>query len=399
MIVNVLHIPVRPATFPASSVSATCLIGIDGSHDSTSSFFSLLRSPSLPLLCSLLNPLAQVSCSVVLLVNVLAILTRTPGVSFQDDEDEPVWLENSPPVNMPYIPLEIWEHIIDQVEPILHKSTLRACSLVCRSWVFRFRYRLCSSINLSSKFSLESASKYLKSAPDLPTRVISLVIVGGATDDTWISALPRMMPWLPNLDRLTLRGVDLTCQHPSLQQCFKLLPAASLALQNVRYTRYPQIGRLVSAIHPSEDLSLSRLDRTAISHDVVGKLTVNEKKLQKLVVVATWQELAHMAHTLDFTTPKLHLVRMDISDFEFRAGDREFVLETRHVWEGLGHIYGYACAQAGKAKFEPLMALVDLGLLRVEMEKVLQVSEQLQCKCIVHEYVRNDVLIHDHSVR
>ncbi|CCM04900.1 uncharacterized protein FIBRA_07096 [Fibroporia radiculosa] len=52
-------------------------------------------------------------------------------------------------------PLEIFEHIIDQLHPSRNVRTLRSCSLVCKAFVHGCRKRLFASIRISDNFALQ----------------------------------------------------------------------------------------------------------------------------------------------------------------------------------------------------------------------------------------------------
>lgn len=120
------------------------------------------------------------------------------------------------------------------------RDTLRACSLVCHSWVPRCRYHLIKEISVDSPDTLQSVAKILKATPGLPERVLELSITGHGWygGQSWISSVPLHLPKLPNLRYLALRRVDFSQQHPEFPRSLSLFA--------------PRDSRLCLAIHADE---------------------------------------------------------------------------------------------------------------------------------------------------
>ncbi|KAH8104127.1 hypothetical protein BXZ70DRAFT_685978 [Cristinia sonorae] len=150
------------------------------------------------------------------------------------------------------LPIELWEKIIDIMadEPLLQLA-LRRTALVCRSFVPRCRYHLCTHASISSSDSLVTFEQIIKSSPGFPARVLSLCIDGRADGvASWVSHFPITLPRLPNLRKIEIQFVDLTQQNPQFWRFMTLLPCPMLLLNHVRYSQSTQISRLVSAVQP-----------------------------------------------------------------------------------------------------------------------------------------------------
>lgn len=133
----------------------------------------------------------------------------------------------------PALPIELVERILDHLaeawlsSPEPYKETqiraaLRACSLVCRSWVSRCRFHLVGRVCIDSRDALEAAAAFLHSSTLHAHRVRTLHIVGGNPDQSWISILPFRLPKLPKLTGLVFSKVDFTQQHVLLPRFLSL---------------------------------------------------------------------------------------------------------------------------------------------------------------------------------
>lgn len=130
----------------------------------------------------------------------------------------------------PELPIEVWERVIDVHTEFGTKScnatvqsSLRVWILVCRAWVPRCRLYLYNEVHITSRENLLAVSKFFHSFPCHAHRVSRLKIVGGGSNQSWISEFPLRLPNLPNLTYLTFKEVDLAQQHPWFPQLLSLL--------------------------------------------------------------------------------------------------------------------------------------------------------------------------------
>lgn len=125
------------------------------------------------------------------------------------------------PENVSAFPTEVYEHIIDMLMLQFWdeedswrriRPTLESCSLVCRAWEPRSRLHLVKMSCVTSRESLQTMIKSLRSSPKLAAHVRSFAIIGGGEDQSWISTI-SLLPKLPNLSSVELLNVDLAQQH------------------------------------------------------------------------------------------------------------------------------------------------------------------------------------------
>ena len=115
------------------------------------------------------------------------------------------------PPNLPQLPIEVWERIIDNS----HRRNLVACALTCRAWFSRCRYWLYQDLHVRSEGGLDAVLETLSSAPDLAKYVHSLTVYGGEYYNLALitHALLHLGPKLTELSRLYIHSLDLTHGH------------------------------------------------------------------------------------------------------------------------------------------------------------------------------------------
>lgn len=106
--------------------------------------------------------------------------------------DEPEWWElvslASDPSNLPQLPPELWERILDLCDTDVgwewdeayldRQRAFAAFCLTCRAWLPRSRYHLFKHVLVRSKEQVKQVSKLLSSIPALRTRVEVLEVRG-----------------------------------------------------------------------------------------------------------------------------------------------------------------------------------------------------------------------------
>ncbi|KAH8091782.1 hypothetical protein BXZ70DRAFT_952099 [Cristinia sonorae] len=163
------------------------------------------------------------------------------------------------------VPVEIWEHIIDFVNTISTRRfdpvrcrTLASCCLTSRSWLPRSRLHLYHSVSLYLTPQYQNHSSFLRGLSLNPTNGPLVQWLMVKTEDpnvlessagSGLSLIALQLPHrLPNLQFLTLAGVDLINIHPTTYiglSCFRSV--RFLVLQASVWSRYDQIYRVIKA--------------------------------------------------------------------------------------------------------------------------------------------------------
>lgn len=162
---------------------------------------------------------------------------------------------SSQPIDNRYwLPVEIWERIIDTVADDNlgpHGRDLLACCLTCRSWVPRSRFHIFTSVNIRTRSHLTSVVDCLSRHWFLCYCIVNLTIdVTDAVDQSWLSSCVLLLgPKIKAINSIFLRGIDLTTVHPAFFQTLKLFPDVTfLGLYGIRYTRHGQLAQLASGL-------------------------------------------------------------------------------------------------------------------------------------------------------
>lgn len=156
------------------------------------------------------------------------------------------------------LPLELWEKVIDFVAGGTHSLSIStgrdvtACCLVCRAFVPRCRFYLIlpthGDFAIQSRTRLARVVQTLSNFPALWARLDKLIIdAGNGVDQSWISTVPFCLPLsIFRLNRLALRGVDLSVLHPEAHRGFSRIRIDEVLLCDVRYSSYTQLTRFFS---------------------------------------------------------------------------------------------------------------------------------------------------------
>lgn len=177
-------------------------------------------------------------------------------------------------VNVPELPVEIWDHVIDtlagacmsgddafQLDDEARKE-LSSCSLVCRAWGPRCRLYLFREIDVISRDSLRSISTFLQKSPSYAGLVEQVNICAKGTDQSWVPTVPLLLPNLSGLYTLSFTSVDFKQQHPRFSQFYSRLrfeqfPAVLVTSDAVASTPF-QMASLAAAL----DCEISISDST-----------------------------------------------------------------------------------------------------------------------------------------
>ncbi|TCD71344.1 hypothetical protein EIP91_011115 [Steccherinum ochraceum] len=164
--------------------------------------------------------------------------------------------------NLRKLPTEIWERVLGLVAELpisddLAKRTFYSCCLTCHSWVPRARhmltlYRATTRTVIRSREDLDLVMRSLDRSSVRRYTVTQLIIEPFSHDQAWVSsAAIRLGPLLTNVKLLVFSMVDLTRTHHDFYRAWAhLCKVESLVVERMQYSRWTQIGRLISVIQP-----------------------------------------------------------------------------------------------------------------------------------------------------
>ncbi len=158
---------------------------------------------------------------------------------------------------LPYIPLEVAERIIDQLSG--HVDSLRSCALICHGWNHHARYHLMAAICIHSREDAYSIFDYINSNPHMARFVRSLSMSPEFGDENalcLLEVLPvDLLKRLPNLQRYSVvGGPNIVSFHPTTLIHIKTyLLVEELNLESLQFRTGAELARLL--------ISLPRLRR------------------------------------------------------------------------------------------------------------------------------------------
>lgn len=176
----------------------------------------------------------------------------------------------------PPFPIDVFEVVIDQASN--NTDTLRNLSLTCRTFLYRSRYNLFSSIGIQTVQQMESFRQFLDSHPWAPLLVqkvtlSTIVPTNQLTPNLRLfEVIPaRLITRLPNLRSLSMTQKNFTAMplpaawfslHRSALSCYRKLYGGCiqyLELCGVPFDRYSDFTRLLSAFTRIHTLTCSHI--------------------------------------------------------------------------------------------------------------------------------------------
>jgi len=253
------------------------------------------------------------------------------------------------------LPLEICELVIDVVANFWdhldflsqpRRTTLRSCTLTCRSWLPRCRYHLFyTSDLLQNAEHLSCYVRMLRAHPDLTSLVRRLRISGSFDDGKahWINALPiYLSPLLANLNHVIFTAQVsglLAPYHPLFFQSLSLFTSVT-ELHYTCHARQPFINfaRFVLAF---PNLRTLHVDGESVweKHDSVTFLTgVYRRRRRRLPLhhlhLSPYLLQRNLVNIVDFVRqgadPSLLRV-LEVWDVRWRDGDEESVRAVGNI--------------------------------------------------------------------
>ncbi|TFK88163.1 WD40 repeat-like protein [Polyporus arcularius HHB13444] len=178
--------------------------------------------------------------------------------------------------DIPYIPLEVGEHIIDQL--IGDVRSLRSCALICRGWNNHARDLLMASIHIQSSEDLYCVCDYIASNPRMSSLVRSLSIspaLAVKNARCLLEVLPvDLLKRLPNLQRYSIVGgvrwdpLARVSFHATTLLHFKTyLLVEELYLDTLEFHTSAELARVLIALPRLRHLQCQRVDTEKMTTD------------------------------------------------------------------------------------------------------------------------------------
>ena len=156
-------------------------------------------------------------------------------------------------------PIEIEENIIDHLSS--RPSALLNCTLTCRRWLPRARFRLLYAVCIKSRAGLASLCCFLERNPHCQTWIRSVTMAPSVEEETLmlsgIFPIPLLSPRLPNLRRWEIRdGMTRICSEERslcfnkatlIQLLYSSFSIDELSLKALRFTSAAEILRLAGS--------------------------------------------------------------------------------------------------------------------------------------------------------
>ncbi|KAH8103041.1 hypothetical protein BXZ70DRAFT_768234 [Cristinia sonorae] len=152
------------------------------------------------------------------------------------------------------LPQEIVEHIIDILWD--HASSLRACSLVARSWLPRSRYHLRRVVLLSDQ---DPDEKLLLFQTESTAPLVEQLTIQTETQAHWLKWFPKMIRTVESLPRVSRLRIHSTCWDARLGDGYFRAQTHSLiqlTLDGVNFDSFATFTYVISAFPHLECLSL-----------------------------------------------------------------------------------------------------------------------------------------------
>ena len=256
-------------------------------------------------------------------------------------------------VNLPELPVEIWDHVIDIIADTYGddgfqlgdeaRRELSSCFLVCRAWVPRCRLYLFREIDVISRDSLRSISTFLQKSPAFAGFVEKLNICAEGTDQSWVATVPLLLPNLSGLYTVSFTSLDFRQQHPRFSQFYSSIrfveyPAVLVTSDAVASTPF-QVASLAAALDAEISISDSTrgdayMVQTASDIMRINSWTPNLASYMRFRTEGTPQELLKILPGWKYPV-KTWTVTIEATTEKSPA---ELVKETRMVWQEIARV-------------------------------------------------------------
>ncbi|TCD62451.1 hypothetical protein EIP91_006878 [Steccherinum ochraceum] len=252
-----------------------------------------------------------------------------------------------------YVPLEIWYAIIDVVptgrsasydQDTIDIQALIACCLTCQGWR-RKAQEVLDTFKPKTSVTV-SRHAHITAIPLRHCGVIESLTIVMKEDQALLSAALRTIgPKLTKLRFLVVCHLDLDLQHPDFYQICSILhclPLARLTLENVTYTRFAHITRLmnVSRCHtiirnPNTDSSC-KLPMLPFSSSPSFS-----DRADSCILKIPWDMLRD--NLASYQVCARHVRRVAISTMWPTSSSEDFAVESERIFRGLGRMFRELC--------------------------------------------------------
>lgn len=300
--------------------------------------------------------------------------------------------------SMPRLPIEICERIMDFFLNVPHadgyayndRTSLSACSLVCKAWQHRARFHLCDVVDLYSREHLLSFAAFLSSRPDLCTRVAHLNLWGYSysqsterQDDSWTSSAPLMLPALPNLTSFRFTNIDFSHQHAIFDKGFAKFKYTS-NIESVDFydyldmssTTFSHCARLARVLGTKE----IQFEACTFNGDISGRAVPRYVHPARWWVSApSWMELGQTSWDQHILTPlpNLYQVYLQVEGEASEDWESCFTPQGEHLWSRIYQMFHHLVSIPKKQRQDGIVlaapmqreVVVDLGGHHIELNE------------------------------
>lgn len=161
---------------------------------------------------------------------------------------------------LPPLPVEVWEHVIDELS--IHLTTLWSCALVCKAWQARSRFHLISKVTLRNKQQVYRLSRLLDEHPALQTRVQTVrlrpdTLSGPMTHFmSFASMLAKKLPAVTSLWLFHSKWMPNTAQNNTFIHLSNFSSLSALSLRGVTFASPLILARLICSFPNLSSLQL-----------------------------------------------------------------------------------------------------------------------------------------------
>lgn len=252
------------------------------------------------------------------------------------------------------LPPEIWDYIIDNVHG--DKKTLKACSLVAKSWLPSSHYNLFFSLSFHTRpeRELEDIFNFLQTSSKVHSFTYEVKLFGSfeaknahdTKDVVCAHVLRNVFSYLPKVASLAMSGLFVTCRtacdhdpsdYPKLS--LSRLSLVGLSARSSIFDLWqilimaPTLDHLaleeVTVLSPDQDIPLNTLEDTALDIKYVVLSTVHLSLLRAVIQKMTFQNCLMLVYK-----PKLGPPMEEIPLIGHLICSAAQSLRTLHIFAG-----------------------------------------------------------------
>ena len=112
-----------------------------------------------------------------------------------------------------------------------------------------------------------------------------------------------------------------------------------LRVEEIKYSRYSQIARFVSALRPTTEFHLADIEKVTEDGATPGILNLRSGTFKYLDLSISLEEMAFLAQRMQLSLPSLNGFAIRLGSIHIKESDAKFKQDTRAIWEGVARMY------------------------------------------------------------